>query len=49
MAEAIGNIADKVLVCMLKLQETMENFIFHDEIKTKWMKMSILKNIFYVP
>ena len=49
LAEAIGNIADKVLVCMLKLQKTMENFIFPDEIKTKWLKMCKLKNIFYVP
>ena len=30
-------------------QEAMENFVFPDEIKTKLMKMSKLKNIFYVP
>ena len=29
-------------------QEAMENFVFPDEIKTKLMKMSKLKNIFYV-
>ena len=32
-----------------KLQEAMENFVFPDEIKTKLMKMSKLRNIFYVP
>ena len=30
-------------------QEAMENFVFPDEIITKLMKMSKLKNIFYVP
>ena len=30
-------------------QEAMENFVFPDEIKTKLMKMSKLRNIFYVP
>ena len=32
-----------------KVLEAMENFVFPDEIKTKSMKMSKLKNIFYVP
>ena len=31
------------------IQEAMENLVFPDEIKTKLMKMSKLKNIFYVP
>ena len=34
---------------LCNLQEAMENFVFPNEIKTKLMKMSILKNIFYVP
>ena len=33
----------------MEKQEAMENFVFPDEIKTKLMQMSKLKNIFYVP
>ena len=29
--------------------KAMENFVFPDEIKTKWMKMSKLNNVFTFP
>ena len=34
---------------VISAQEAMENFVFPDEIKTKLIKISKLKNIFDIP